>query len=79
VFLEAKEMRERLSFKLCGIDSDGGSEFINDEMCQHCLKEDITFARGRANKKNDGCHIEQKSWSLVRQTVGYSRFELISF
>ena len=33
------------------------------------------FTRGRPYKKNDGCHIEQKNWSIVRQTVGYARFE----
>jgi hypothetical protein len=30
VFEALKEIRERLPFKLLGIDSDNGSEFIND-------------------------------------------------
>jgi len=75
VFPEVKEARARLPFKLLGIDCDGGSEFINDEMYRYCKKENITFTRGRPYKKNDGCHIEQKNWSIVRQTIGYGRFE----
>jgi hypothetical protein len=36
VFPEVKEIRLRLPFDLLGIDSDGGSEFINDEMYRFC-------------------------------------------
>lgn len=75
VFPEVQEVRCRLPFDLQGIDSDGGSEFINDEMYRFCKSEGILFTRGRPYKKNDGCHIEQKNWSIVRQTVGYGRFE----
>ena len=75
VFGEVKEIRARLPFKLLGIDTDGGGEFINDEMYSYCKQENITFTRGRSYKKNDGCHIEQKNWSIVRQSVGYGRFE----
>jgi hypothetical protein len=75
VFPEVKEIRARLPFKLRGMDTDGGSEFINDEMYRFCEKEGILFTRGRPHRKNDGCHIEQKNWSIVRQTVGYGRFE----
>ena len=75
VFAEVKEIRARLPFKLLGIDTDGGGEFINDEMYRYCKKEDLVFTRGRPSRKNDGCHIEQKNWSVVRQTVGYGRFE----
>ena len=75
VFAEVKEIRARIPFKVRGMDTDSGSEFINDEMYRYCQKEDILFTRGRPYKKNDGCHIEQKNWSIVRQTVGYGRFE----
>jgi hypothetical protein len=44
-------------------------------MYRFCKAEDIVFTRGRPYRKNDGCHIEQKNWSIVRQTVGYGRFE----
>jgi hypothetical protein len=75
VFPEVREIRRRLPFDLLGVDSDGGSEFINNEMYRFCKAENILFTRGRPYKKNDGCHIEQKNWSIVRQTIGYARFE----
>ena len=70
-----QEMRKRLPFPLLGIDSDNGSEFINDLLYRYCLEEKITFTRSRPYRKNDQAHVEQKNWSVVRHTVGYDRFE----
>lgn len=68
-------IRERLPFKLLGIDSDNGEEFINWELYRWCEKEEITFTRCREYHKNDQAHIEEKNWSVVRRYVGYKRFE----
>jgi len=68
-------LRKRLPFPLLGIDSDNGSEFINDLLYRYCLVEEITFTRSRPYKKNDQAHVEQKNWSVVRHTVGYDRWE----
>jgi hypothetical protein len=68
-------MRQRLPFLLLGVDSDNGSEFINDLLYRYCLNEKITFTRSRPYKKNDQAHVEQKNWSVVRHTVGYDRWE----
>jgi hypothetical protein len=68
-------MRQRLPFPLLGIDSDNGSEFINDLLYRYCLNEKVTFTRSRPYKKNDQAHVEQKNWSVVRHTVGYDRWE----
>ena len=68
-------MRQRLPFALLGIDSDNGSEFINDLLYRYCLDEKITFTRSRPYQKNDQAHVEQKNWSVVRHTVGYDRWE----
>jgi len=68
-------MRQRLPFPLLGIDSDNGSEFINDSLYRYCMSEEITFTRSRPYKKNDQAHVEQKNWSVVRHTVGYDRWE----
>jgi len=68
-------MRQRLPFPLLGIDSDNGSEFINDLLYRYCLDEKITFTRSRPYQKNDQAHVEQKNWSVVRHTVGYDRWE----
>lgn len=68
-------MRQELPFALLGIDSDNGSEFINNLLYRYCQDEKITFTRSRPYKKNDQAHVEQKNWSVVRHTVGYDRLE----
>jgi hypothetical protein len=68
-------MRHRLPFPLLGIDSDNGSEFINELLYRYCLDQQITFTRSRPYQKNDQAHVEQKNWSVVRHTVGYDRWE----
>ena len=70
-----QRMRLRLPFPLLGIDSDNGSEFINELLYRYCLDEKITFTRSRPYQKNDQAHVEQKNWSVVRHTVGYDRWE----
>jgi len=67
-------IRQRLPFPLLGLDSDNGSEFINQHLYNYCRKEKITFTRSRSYKKNDSCYVEQKNWSVVRRLVGYDRY-----
>jgi len=75
VFEALQHVRARLPFALKGIDSDNGSEFINNHLLRYTQQERITFTRGRAWKKNDGCFVEQKNYSVVRRSVGYARYE----
>jgi len=75
VFEATNALRARLPFPVLGLDSDNGSEFINDQMRRWCLQEEITFTRSRPYRKNDTCYVEQKNWSIVRRFVGYGRFE----
>jgi hypothetical protein len=75
VFEALRRVRGRLPFDLRGLDSDNGSEFINDQMTRYCSEEGITFTRSRAGRKNDNCYVEQKNWSIVRRFAGYQRFE----
>jgi len=67
-------VQQRLPFPLLGLDSDNGSEFINQYLYAYCQREKITFTRSRSYKKNDSCHVEQKNWSVVRRLVGYDRY-----
>ena len=75
VFEAIQTIRGRLPFPLLGLDSDNGSEFVNKELLRYCQKERITFTRARPYRKNDNCYVEQKNYSVVRQTVGYQRFD----
>jgi len=58
-----------------GIDSDNGTEFINELLKNYCESHKITFTRSRPYKKNDQCRVEQKNGQIVRRYVGYLRHE----
>ena len=68
-------IRQALPFKLLGIDSDNGSEFINAHLYRYCQALEIQFTRGRPYKKDDNAHIEQKNWTHVRRLLGYQRYD----
>jgi len=68
-------LRTALPFRLLGIDSDNGSEFINDHLRRYCQTTQIQFTRGRPYKKDDNAHIEQKNWTHVRKVMGYVRYD----
>jgi len=70
------KINRRLPFKLMGIDSDNGSEFINEFLFQYCGENKMQFTRGRPGQKNDNCYVEQKNWTHVRKLLGYKRFDI---
>jgi|SRR5271157_1568771 len=75
VFEALTDIRHRLPFPLLGIDSDNGGEFINYHLINYCKEEQLTFTRSRSYRKNDGCYVEQKNYSVVRRAVGYLRYD----
>jgi len=70
-----ESIRDNLPFPMLGIDSDNGGEFINHQLLDWCVQNNIKFTRGRPYRKNDNCFVEQKNGDVVRKTVGYGRFE----
>jgi len=70
-----EQIREELPFPLLGLDCDNGSEFINMHLFRYCTEHAITFTRSRPYRKNDNCFVEQKNWPVVRQQVGYARYD----
>jgi hypothetical protein len=68
-------MRVDLPFRLLGIHSDTGGEFINRQLYDYCKHEPLGFTRSRAGKKNDNPQVEQKNYSVVRRLVGYGRYD----
>lgn len=66
-----------LPFKIRGFDSDNGSEFLNWHIYRYfnLRAKPVSFTRSRPYRKNDNAHIEEKNWSIVRQYLGYNRFE----
>jgi hypothetical protein len=68
-------LRQALPFRLRGIDSDNGSEFINQHLWDYCQAQELQFTRGRPYQKDDNAHIEQKNWTHVRKLLGYVRYD----
>jgi transposase InsO family protein len=69
------EIAEALPFRLLGVDSDNGSEFINWHLKSWCEQKEIQLTRGRPYKKDDNAHIEQKNWTHVRKLLGWERYD----
>lgn len=75
VFEALEHVTAVFPFPIIGIDSDNGSEFINEHLLAYCHARRITFTRSRPGNKNDGAHVEQKNWARVRELVGYLRYD----
>lgn len=69
-----ESIRAALPFRLLGIDSDNGSEFLNWYLGRWCWARDIQWTRSRPYKKDDNAHIEQKNWTHVRKLLGWDRY-----
>lgn len=70
-----ERIKERLPFRLKGIDPDSGSEFINWHLKGWCDAHKIEMTRTRPYMKNDHARIEQKNYTNIRHVVGYTRFD----
>ena len=70
-----EKLSGRVPFKVLGLDSDNGSEFINYHLFSWCEKKEIQFTRSRPYKKDDNAHIEQKNWTHVRKFMGWDRYD----
>jgi transposase InsO family protein len=58
-----------------GLHSDNGAEFLNNHLVRYCARHGIEYHRSRAYRKNDNAHVEQKNRQLVREVVGYARYD----
>jgi hypothetical protein len=60
---------------LRSLHSDNDSAFINERVQRWCAQQGIRYTRGRPYHSNDTCYIEQKNYNIIRQAVGYLRYE----
>lgn len=72
-----ERIEERLPFHVKGFHTDNGGEFINHHLHSYYLdrKMPVVMTRGRAGKKNDNPHVEQKNYTHVRCLLGYERID----
>ena len=69
------EVRQQMPFALLGFDTDNDSVFMNETVRAYCEETGLVFTRCRPYRKNDQAWVEQKNGAVVRQTVGYRRYE----
>lgn len=79
MFYALKSIERCLPFPILGFDCDNGSEFLNWHIYKYFTnrKSPVHFTRSRPYKKNDNAHIEEKNWSIIRQYLGYNRFDCV--
>ena len=69
------EVRKQIPFALLGFDTDNDSVFMNETVKTYCDETGLAFTRCRPYRKNDQAWVEQKNGAVVRQAVGYRRYE----
>lgn len=72
-----KDIEQSLPFKVIGVDSDSGGEFINWHLLKYCQATKKYFTRSRPDRKNDNAFIEQKNGARVRRWLGFGRYDTL--
>ncbi|NIN67838.1 MAG: DDE-type integrase/transposase/recombinase [Anaerolineae bacterium] len=70
-----KSIRSTSPVPVHSLHSDNDSAFINERVQRWCAQQGIRYTRGRPYHSNDTCYIEQKNYNIIRQAVGYLRYE----
>jgi len=68
-------LSKQLPVGMKSIHSDNDSPFINEELQKWCTAQGIHYSRARPYHSNDTCWVEQKNYDIVRQMVGYYRYD----
>ena len=69
-----------MPFPVLEIHPDNGSEFFNDHLVRF-FREQVKvpeLTRSRPYHKNDNRFVEQKNSTLIREPLGYARFDTVS-
>ena len=69
------QLFRRTPFKIAGIHSDSGDEFINHALVAWCHQRHIDFTRSRPYEKNDNANVEERNRSIVRHYIGFERYD----
>jgi len=67
-----KELIDQFPFKILGIHSDNGSEYINRTVATLLEKMRVEQTKSRSRHSNDNALAESKNGSVVRKAFGYS-------
>ena len=72
-----EDIRRQAPVPLKSLHTDSGGEFINRLLLDWCQRHHLQFYRGRPERRNDTCYVEQKNFRLIRLAVGYARFDTL--
>lgn len=70
-----KSIHNAAPLPMRSLHSDNDSAFINEPLQTWCAQQAIRYTRARPYHSNDTCYIEQKNYTIIRQAVGYFRYE----
>jgi len=70
-----EDIKANAPVPIVSFHSDNDTSFLNEPVQSWCSGESIPYFRGRPYHSNDTCYIEQKNYNIVRQAVGYFRYE----
>ncbi|MEW6047779.1 MAG: DDE-type integrase/transposase/recombinase [Bacillota bacterium] len=62
-------------YAVWALHTDNGSEFLSHHLVRFTRERSLRFERGRPYHKNDQPYVEQKNRQLVREVVGYARYD----
>jgi hypothetical protein len=65
-----ESLHQALLFALVSLDTDTGTEFVNEVLVGYCARLGIGLTRSRPYLKNDQAWIEQKNGAVARRMVG---------
>lgn len=75
VFEALQQIIEEWPYPVWGLHTDNGAEFLSNQLLRFTKEKGLQFTRSRPYKKNDNAHVEQKNRTLVREIVGYARYD----
>ena len=70
-----RDIKKEAPVAIRSFHSDNDGAFINEKLQAWCTENHISYARGRPYHSNDTCYVEQKNYDIIRQAVGYHRYE----
>jgi len=62
-------------YPVWALHTDNGPEFANHLLLRYTQQHGLEFTRSRPYRKNDNAHVEQRNRQLVREMVGYARYD----
>ena len=66
-----EDLLEAFPFRVQGLHSDNGSEYVNHRVAELLEKLRAEFTKSRARRSNDNALVESKNGSVVRKHLGY--------